>query len=86
MIDKTLSQFHYEKFFNYQFSDDAKKSKFGRMVRDGRLQLSDWTQVGDVPQTIKDAYAPYRQALRDLPAHANWPNITESDWPTEPDV
>jgi len=26
----------------------------------------------------------YRQALRDLPTHENWPNLEDADWPTKP--
>jgi hypothetical protein len=26
----------------------------------------------------------YRQALRDLPSHTNWPNLADADWPTKP--
>jgi len=25
-----------------------------------------------------------RQALRDITTHANWPNLSEADWPTKP--
>jgi hypothetical protein len=26
----------------------------------------------------------YRQALRDITSHANWPYLDEADWPTKP--
>jgi len=26
----------------------------------------------------------YRQALRDITTHANWPDLGEADWPTKP--
>jgi len=26
----------------------------------------------------------YRQALRDITTHSNWPNLEEGDWPTKP--
>jgi hypothetical protein len=26
----------------------------------------------------------YRQALRDITTHADWPNLADSDWPTKP--
>jgi hypothetical protein len=38
-----------------------------RYWRDGELTRTDWTQVADAP-TDKEAWANYRQALRDLPA------------------
>ncbi len=48
---------------------------FIRKERDKLLKETDWTAGDDVPQSIKDAYRPYRQALRD---------ITESENPTFP--
>jgi len=27
----------------------------------------------------------YRQALRDITTHPNWPNLEESDWPVKPE-
>ena len=35
-------------------------------------------------QAVPDEWQTYRQALRDLPAHKNWPNLEETDWPTRP--
>ncbi len=26
----------------------------------------------------------YRQALRDLPTHENWPHLSSTDWPIKP--
>jgi hypothetical protein len=52
-------------------------------TRDDRTQLlleSDWAMMPDA-QTDKAAWGEYRQALRDLPAHPNWPQI---DWPERP--
>lgn len=54
--------------------------------RNELLQATDWTQVADGPLTDakKAEWATYRQALRDLTNHANWPNLEETDWPTRP--
>lgn len=51
-----------------------------------RLMESDWTQLPDAPLTDaqKSDYATYRQELRDLTTHANWPNLEEADWPVDP--
>lgn len=38
-----------------------------RAVRDRLLTLSDWTQAADAP-VDREAWATYRQALRDLPS------------------
>lgn len=52
-----------------------------RLQRDQLLADSDWTQLPDVPLATKEAWATYRQALRDLPEHPNWPDLNEADWP-----
>jgi hypothetical protein len=55
-------------------------------VRDNRNALlagTDWTQNADVPSIIKDSYAVYRQALRDVPSQEGFPN--DIIWPTKPE-
>lgn len=52
-----------------------------RGKREELLARSDWTQVADAPVDAT-AWATYRQALRDITTHANWPNLDEADWPT----
>jgi hypothetical protein len=52
-----------------------------RKQRNEKLSDSDWTQVADAP-VDKQAWATYRQALRDITAQEGFPwNIT---WPVEP--
>jgi hypothetical protein len=52
-----------------------------RDKRDSLLQMSDWTQLADAP-VDKNAWATYRQALRDVPAQSGFPwTIT---WPDAP--
>lgn len=54
-----------------------------RSQRDSLLAATDWTQAADVPQAIKDMWSPYRQALRDVPQQAGFPeNVV---WPTQPE-
>ena len=53
-----------------------------RRERDRRLAESDWTQLPDVPQPTKDSWAAYRQALRNVPQQAGFPQSI--DWPTPP--
>lgn len=57
-----------------------------RKMRNNLLAASDWTQVNDSPlaNETKTAWATYRQALRDITTHANWPNLNDDDWPTKP--
>ena len=52
-----------------------------RWRRDGLLFGSDWTQVPDATVDA-DAWATYRQALRDLPANTTDPE--NAVWPTPP--
>lgn len=54
-----------------------------RSMRDSILASTDWTQMGDVPQAVKDKYTTYRQALRDVPQQAGFPR--EVTWPTKPE-
>jgi hypothetical protein len=54
-----------------------------RAERNAKLAATDWTQGADTPQAIKDKYAPYRQALRDVPAQSGFPNTVV--WPMQPE-
>lgn len=47
-----------------------------RYWRDTELARTDWTQVADAP-VDKEAWATYRQALRDLPASNANPRLIE---------
>lgn len=52
-----------------------------RNTRDRKIQASDWTQLPDVPLATKEAWATYRQALRDV---TNQPDPFNIIWPTPP--
>lgn len=52
-----------------------------KKVRDSKLLASDWTQLLDVPLVTKEAWATYRQALRDITIQPDPFNIV---WPTPP--
>ena len=52
-----------------------------RNKRNTLLTASDWTQVADAP-VDQAAWATYRQALRDVPSQAGFPETI--DWPTVP--
>jgi len=67
----------------YQKTLNAEMAKKQRSKRNLLLSDSDWTQVADAPVTAS-TWATYRKALRDLPSHANWPNLKDADWPTKP--
>lgn len=55
-----------------------------RAKRDSRLLASDWTQLPDVPLSTKEAWATYRQALRDVttqedPFSIRWPVVPREE-------
>lgn len=55
-----------------------------RENRNALLRRTDYTQLPDAPLTAQQvqAFATYRQALRDVPQQAGFPNTIE--WPAEP--
>ena len=63
-----------------------------RTKRDALLAESDWVTVKAVDQNAQDslgiqvpqAWLTYRQALRDITSHANFPNLQDTDWPETP--
>jgi len=61
-------------------------AEYNRNERNTILSQSDWTQIPDSALTdeAKALWVIYRTALRDLTAHANWPNLEDADWPTKP--
>jgi len=61
-------------------ADVASKEAQVRAARDRALSASDWTQVADAP-VDQQAWATYRQALRDLPSAEGWPDV---ELPSEP--
>lgn len=76
----------------------ATNARAEKSVRDQRNRLlaeSDWTVLQDSPLTDAQVaeWVIYRQALRDITNHANFPNLnsgnqidgTGSDWPAKPE-
>jgi hypothetical protein len=53
-----------------------------RIERNRRLSSTDWTQLSDVPESIKTSWSSYRQLLRDIPQQNGFPwNVV---WPDKP--
>jgi len=52
-------------------------------TRNSLLTETDWWAVSD--RTMTTEQTAYRDALRDITTHANWPNLADSDWPTKPE-
>ena len=53
-----------------------------REKRNELLAETDFYALSDV--TMASEMQSYRQSLRDITTHANWPNLSDSDWPTKP--
>jgi len=67
----------------YQATLDAATAERNRTTRDAKLAETDFYALSDV--TMSAEVTTYRQALRDITSHANWPNLEEADWPTKPE-
>jgi hypothetical protein len=61
---------------------DTAKGKEVRSQRDKLIADTDWMALSD--NTLTAEWATYRQALRDITDHANFPYLGEDDWPVEP--
>jgi hypothetical protein len=61
---------------------DTAMAEVNRSARDEKLAETDWWASSDLTMTAEQTA--YRQALRDITSHANWPNLEEADWPTKP--
>jgi len=60
-------------------------SVIGEGVRAKRNELlKDTDHYGLSDVTMSAAMTTYRQALRDITDHANFPNLEDADWPTKP--
>lgn len=62
------------------YDDQAANSN--RDVRYSLIAETDWWASSDLTMTAEQTA--YRQALRDITSHANWPHLDEADWPTKP--
>jgi len=66
----------------YQARLDADASDNVRTKRDKMIADTDWMALSD--NTLTAEWATYRQALRDITSHPNFPYLTDTDWPTKP--
>lgn len=76
----------------YAAGADDRAAEEVRTQRDSLLAESDWVTLRAVDQNAADSlgiqvpqvWLDYRQALRDITKHANFPNLGEADWPVKP--
>ena len=66
----------------YQTGLDDKVAESHRTTRNKRLAETDYLALSD--NTLTSEMSTYRQALRDISSHDNWPNLADDDWPTKP--
>ena len=71
-----------EKEAAYQATLDAKVAEANRTKRNDLLAATDYLALTD--NTMDAITIEYRQALRDITNHANWPHLEEGDWPVKP--
>ena len=62
---------------------DINMATQNRDKRNALLGQTDYLALSD--NTMSAEMTTYRQALRDITSHANWPNLEEADWPTKPE-
>jgi hypothetical protein len=67
-------------------SDDTSTRAAMRALRNSLLNSCDWINNADVTMSDekKAEWVAYRQALRDITSHPNFPNLLFEDWPEEP--
>lgn len=63
-------------------ANDAATAETNRKKRNDLLAETDYFALTDV--TMDAAMTSYRQALRDITTHSNWPNLADGDWPIKP--
>jgi len=63
-------------------SNKDQLAETNRERRNDLLAETDFYALSDV--TMSSEMQSYRQSLRDITSHANWPVLEEADWPTKP--
>ena len=61
---------------------DNTMAGINRNKRNTLLAETDYLALSD--NTLSAEMTTYRQALRDITNHENWPNLEDADWPTKP--
>ena len=67
----------------YQAGLDKAAADAARAKRNALIAETDYLALTD--NTLDDITKGYRQALRDITNHPNWPHLEESDWPVKPE-
>ena len=81
--DEGVTHTKEEQEAEYQAELDNFQATRNREKRDDLISKTDWWAMPDSPTMTAEQTA-YRQALRDITSHANWPHLEDADWPTKP--
>jgi len=83
--DEGVTHTKAEQEAEYQARLDAEAADGVRTSRDAKLKESDWMVIrsAETGIALDSNWATYRQSLRDITDHANFPYLTEEDWPTK---
>ena len=81
MLAEEISAFNAEKT-TWDLGANDRAASENRTKRNALLAETDYFALTDV--TLNAEMTTYRQALRDITSHSNWPNLSDSDWPTKP--
>lgn len=76
----TTTKAEHEAAYQARLDNDA--AERNRSERDRKIAETDFYALSDV--TMSAEMTTYRQALRDITSHANWPHLNDDDWPTKP--
>jgi len=76
----TTTKAEHEAAYQTRLDNDA--AERNRSERDRLIAETDWHALSDV--TMSAEMTTYRQALRDITTHANWPHLNDDDWPVKP--
>ena len=72
-----------EKNFPWGRISDEEQAMMSRSLRNDFLSQTDWWASSDI--TMTEEQVSYRQALRDITTHENWPFMNADDWPVKPE-
>ena len=93
VVEETLTaqeeaEFEAEQAENAQYAREQNiaklKEKRKEILRNTDLELNRPEDRLAISEAQKTELKDYRQALRDLPDHPNFPNLQDEDWPEPP--
>jgi hypothetical protein len=82
----TVVDWSEEKIAAYEEMLSTTQAASVRSARDNLLADSDWvvTKALEVGEAVPEAWATYRQALRDITSLDSFPDLEEEEWPVKP--